>query len=61
VSDQPQKGTARPKAQTEDDALQQAREDVLTADQKHQNYLADLERLRKESVVDSSGNTPRAG
>jgi hypothetical protein len=61
VSDQPQKGTARPKDQTDSEAVQQAREDALSPEQKHKNYLDDLERLHKESVVDSLGHTPRAG
>jgi hypothetical protein len=61
VSDQPQKPTGRPKDRTQDDAQHQAREDALTPEQKHKNYLADLGRLHKESVIDDSGRTPRAG
>lgn len=53
--------SARPKDQTQDDALQQARDDALSPQQKHKNYLADLERIHGESVVDAQGNTPRAG
>lgn len=53
--------SARPKEQTDSEALQQAKEDALSPEQKHKNYLEDLERLHGESVVDARGNTPRAG
>jgi hypothetical protein len=42
-------------------AFKQAREQALSPEQKHKNYLDDLERLHKESVVDATGHTPRAG
>jgi hypothetical protein len=53
--------SARPKEQTDSEALQQAKEDALSPEDKHKNYLEDLERLHGESVVDARGNTPRAG
>lgn len=53
--------SSRPKDQTADDVLKQAKEDALSPDEKHKNYLADLERLHKESAVDAHGFTPRAG
>lgn len=51
----------RPAKQTHDDALAQAKSDALSPEDKHKNYLDDLERLHGESVVDAQGNTPRAG
>lgn len=52
---------ARPKTQTHDDAVKQAKADALSPDDKHAHYLEDIERLQAESVVDAQGNTPRAG
>jgi hypothetical protein len=45
----------------ESGAFKQAREQALSPEQKHENYLADLKRLHGESVIDSTGHTPRAG
>ena len=55
------KESARPKVQDEDDARKQAREDALSPDEKHQNYLDDLERLHRESVVGPDKRTPPTG
>lgn len=61
MTDTPKPTTTRPAAQSHDEAVKQAKHDALSPDEKHKNYLADLERLHKESVVDSLGHTPRAG
>jgi hypothetical protein len=61
MTDADDKTTARPKNQSQDDAVKQAKDDALSPADKHKNYLEDLERLHKESVVDSLGHTPRAG
>jgi hypothetical protein len=53
--------SARPKVQTQDDKKAQAREDALSPDQKHQNYLETLDRLHAESVVGPDGKTPSTG
>lgn len=50
-----------PTAQPEGEAVKQSHAQALSPEQKHKNYLDDLERLHGESVVDSLGNTPRAG
>ena len=44
-----------------DDPVKQSKSQALSPDEKHKNYLDDLERAHKESVVDALGNTPRAG
>jgi hypothetical protein len=44
-----------------DRAVKQSHDQALSPQDKHQNYLDDLERLHRESVVDSHGKTPRAG
>lgn len=44
-----------------DDPFKQTKEQALTPEQKHQNYLDDVKRLHEESAVDALGNTPRAG
>lgn len=55
------KTSARPKVQTDDDVRKQAREDALTPEQKHQNYLDTLEKLHEESVVGADKKTPPTG
>jgi hypothetical protein len=40
-----------------DEATQQSLKQALTPDQKHKNYLADLERLHRESKINESGRT----
>lgn len=39
----------RPQPQSDSEALKQAKGDALSPDEKHKNYLADIERLHKES------------
>jgi hypothetical protein len=39
----------RPQPQSDSDALKQAKGDALSPDEKHENYLADIERLHRES------------
>ena len=41
--------STRPKSPSKDDSLKQAKSDALSPDEKHENYLADIERLHKES------------
>lgn len=41
--------TGRPEPQSDSDAVKQAKSDALSPNDKHKNYLADLERLHKES------------
>jgi hypothetical protein len=50
-------------AKTDDtsDAFKQTKDQALSPEEKHKNYLADVKRLHEESVIDSSGKTPRAG
>lgn len=52
---------SRSKRSGKSDAVKQSLDQALSPDEKHQNYLDDLERLHKESAVDALGNTPRAG
>ena len=44
-----EKQSSRPQPQSDDDAVKQAKDDALSPDEKHANYLADLERLHDES------------
>ena len=39
----------RPQPQSDSDALKQAKGDALSPDEKHANYLEDIERLHRES------------
>ena len=51
---QPTEGTEKPATS---DAVEQARHDALSPEQKHKNYLEDLERLHNESQVNEYGKT----
>jgi hypothetical protein len=44
-----EKAGNRPQPQSDSDALKQAKGDALSPDEKHKNYLEDIERLHRES------------
>jgi hypothetical protein len=61
MSDKPTETTEQDAPPSKGDPFAQSKKQALSPEQKHKNYLDDLKRLHKESVVDPLGNTPRAG
>jgi hypothetical protein len=52
-----EKDTGTTKDTAVDEATQQALNQAVSPEEKHKNYLEDLERLHRESKVNESGRT----